>query len=139
MFLPSCRSLICLSILVSGWPQFSGAQTSQTEPGGTEWKYGIQASAGYFNFRDSLYVDTDPDPSGNLGDDWFEFAIKPWVTFERGTKYGAWFGAASWAYARTGKNASEISGGGASSYDFDKLYLGRRQGTRETGLFELAS
>ena len=95
-------------------------------------------SAGYFNFRNSLYVDIDPDPPGNLGEDWTEFTVMPWFGFERDTSAGTWFGKVSWAYARTGDDASEISGGHASSTDFDSLYLGWRHGSIDTGQFEVA-
>ncbi len=70
------------------------AGSAETETTGTQWKYGIQASAGYFNFRNSLFVDVGPNPPGNLGEDWFEYAIKPWVSFERETSKGTWFGSA---------------------------------------------
>jgi hypothetical protein len=64
--------------------------------------------------------------------------IRPWVSFERSGAAGTWFGAASWAYARTGDDASEISGGHASSTDFDNLYLGWRAGSPQSGQFEVA-
>jgi hypothetical protein len=112
--------------------------SADDESGDTRWDYGVKVTAGYFNFRNSLYVDIGPDPPGNLGEDWTEFAIKPHVGFERDTSFGAWFGEASWAYARTGDDASEISGGRASSTDFDNLYLGWRYGSVNTGQFEIA-
>jgi hypothetical protein len=115
------------------------AGSSETETTGTKWKYGIQASAGYFNFRNSLFVDISPNPPGNLGEDWFEYAIKPWVSFERETSKGTWFGSASWVFAGTGADASEISGGHARSTDFDQLYLGWRYGSPQTGQFEVAA
>ena len=115
-----------------------GAGASDQESGDTRWDYGIRMSAGYFNFRNSLYVDIDPDPPGNLGEDWTEFTVMPWFGFERDTSAGTWFGKVSWAYARTGDDASEISGGHASSTDFDSLYLGWRHGSIDTGQFEVA-
>ena len=127
-----------LMCLAAAWALQLSAQSSEPESTGTAWKYGIQASAGYFNFRDSLFVEIDPDPPGNLGDDWLELVIKPWVSFERETGNGTWFGAASWAYARTSENASEISGGDASSASFDNLYLGWRHGSPGSGQFEVA-
>jgi hypothetical protein len=103
------------------------------------WSWGIAAHAGYFNFRNSLYVDRDPDSPGNLGEDWLEFVVKPWAEFEKHNGDGAWFGKASWAYVRTDKNAAEISGGHADSADLDELYLGFRTGSLETGQFEIAA
>ena len=41
------------------------------------WSYGVDGAAGYFNFRDSLYSDHEPDPPGSLGEDWLEFFVKP--------------------------------------------------------------
>jgi len=102
------------------------------------WEYGILAGGGYFNFRDSLFADVEPDPPGNLGEDWLEIYIKPWAAFEWSTDYGTVFGKASWAYARTGDAAADISGGQGDSTDFDDLYLGWRIGSVESGLFEVA-
>jgi len=59
------------------------------------WSWGISANAGYFNFRNSLYVDHDPDSPGNLGEDWLEFAVKPWAGFEMNDGDSSWFGKAS--------------------------------------------
>jgi hypothetical protein len=114
------------------------AQSSESTPNGTRWEYGVKAAIGYFNFRDSLFVNVGPDPPGNLSDDWTEFFIKPWVSFERETNIGTWFGSASFIYAKTGDDASEVSGGGAGSADFDDLYIGWRYGAKESGQFELS-
>ncbi len=134
---PKKRYLLCVAMIWSA--QLSAQSTdSDAQINGTTWEYGIEASAGYFNFRDSLFVNIDPDPPGNLSDDWLEFVIKPWVSFDRKTGTGTWFGSVSWAYARTGDEASDISGGGASSASFDKLYLGWRYGSPESGQFEVA-
>jgi len=103
-----------------------------------DWSWGISANAGYFNFRNSLYVDHEPDSPGNLGEDWLEFVVKPWAEFERHDGDSSWFGKGSWAYVRTDEDAAEISGGHAESADFDELYLGYRKGSVETGQFEIA-
>lgn len=103
------------------------------------WSWGTTANVGYFNFRNSLYVDREPDSPGNLGEDWLEFVVKPWAEFEKHRGDSTWFGKASWAYVRTDKSAAEISGGHADSADFDELYLGFRKGSVETGLFEIAA
>jgi hypothetical protein len=115
------------------------AQTGKSESTGTDWKYGLQASAGYFNFRNSLFVEIEPDPPGDLSDDWLEYAIKPWVSFEHAGESGAWFGAASWVFSGTAEEASAISGGEARSTSFDDLYLGWRFGSPETGQIEVAA
>jgi len=104
-----------------------------------DWSWGVSANAGYFNFRNSLYVDREPDSPGEHGDDWFEFVVKPWADFEKPVGEVTWFGRATWAYVRTDKNAAEISGGHADSADFDELYLGFRNGSIETGQLEIAA
>ena len=104
-----------------------------------DWSWGVSANAGYFNFRNSLYVDREPDSPGDLGEDWLEFTLKPWAEFERPVGDVTWFGRASWAYARTDKNAAEISGGHADSADIDQLYLGFQKGSIETGQLEIAA
>jgi hypothetical protein len=88
------------------------------------WDWGLRGGLGYFNFRNSLFLDIEPDPPADHGEDWAEFYIKPWVSFENTLDSGAVFGKASYAYARTDDDAVQISGGGADSYDFDELYLG---------------
>lgn len=129
---------VYLLFLSAMWPLSLSAQHSNAGPAGTSWKYGINAAAGYFNFRDSLFVNVEPDPPGNLSEDWAEFFIKPWASFKHNTNTGTWFGAVSWAYAKTGDDASEVSGGGASSTSFDNLYLGWRYDSLTSGLFEIA-
>ena len=94
----------------------------------SDGQYGIDAGLGYFSFRDSLFVDIDPDPPGNLSDDWGEIYIKPWISLEVGLGNGELFGKASFAYTRTGDDAAEIAGRSADSWDFDALYLGWRYG-----------
>jgi hypothetical protein len=64
---PKKRYFLCVAMI---WSAQLSAQST-----GTIWEYGIQVSAGYFNFRDSLFVNIDPDPPGNLSDDWLEFVI----------------------------------------------------------------
>ncbi len=119
------------------WSVQLNAQTADSQNTGTTWDYGVLVSMGYFNFRNSLFAEIDPDPPGNLSDDWGEFFVRPWVSFERSGDAGTWFGVASWAYARTGDDASEISGGHAGSTDFDNLYLGWRFGSPQSGQFEV--
>lgn len=131
------RSVHLVAVLCC-WCLAGLVQAEEPESEDKWWNYGIQVSGGYFNFRNSLYQEIDPDPPGNLGDDWTEFAIKPWVGFERKTPAGTWFGEAGWAYARTGDDASEVSGGHASSTDFDSLYLGWRYGSVQCGQLEVA-
>lgn len=136
MLKPGIFLMMCLSgaLSSSGLQAQSKDEDASTPP--IQW--GVLGGAGYFNFRNSLFVEIGPDPPGNLSEDWYEFFFKPWVAFERDTEHGTWFGKASWVYARTGKNASEISGGGAHSTDFDELYLGWRKGDPVAGMIEIA-
>ena len=117
----------------------SAASADDRAAGSGGWEYGITAGLGYFNFRNSLFTEIDPDPPGNLSDDWFEFFARPRVAFEYESGPGTFFGEASWAYARTGSDAADISGGTADSTDFDKLYLGWRTGFGDEGRFEVAA
>jgi hypothetical protein len=119
-------------------PATVGAQESAaSEP--FQWSWDVYGGLGYFNFRNSLFVRPDPDPPGNLSEDWFEFYIKPRMAFTYRTAKGEWFGEADWAYVRTDDAAAEISGGGADSADLDRLYLGWRSVGGEHGDFEIAA
>ncbi len=138
MFKRACFVQYCLIPLVIVWSPVLYAQSPEPDSTDTTWKYGIKAAVGIFNFRNSLFARTDPDPPGNLSDDWAEFFIKPWASFSHDSGTGTWFGAFSWAYARTGDDTSVISGGDASSTDFDDLYLGWRYGSPPSGQFEVA-
>lgn len=117
-------TLLCALLALTTVQNVRSSESQADESG---WKYGVQASTGYFNFRNSLYVEIDPDPSGDLSEDWLEYALTPWVSFEHQAGSGAWFGKASWVLAGTAKHASEISGGDANSANFDDLYIGWRQ------------
>jgi hypothetical protein len=128
--------LACLTLYAGAQSTSVWAQDADPQ---SDWSYGIGGGAGYFNFRNSLYVDREPDSPGDLGEDWLEFVVKPWLEMEKQTGDITWFGEASWAYVRTDDNAAEISGGAADSADFDDLYVGFRKGSIETGQFEVAA
>jgi hypothetical protein len=50
-------------------------------PSGLDWTFNFDASWGNFGFMNSLYTNPKPDqPSGNLGDNWFEGSVKPALT-----------------------------------------------------------
>jgi hypothetical protein len=86
--------------------------------------WGVTMGLGYFSFRHSLFLDIEPDPAGNPGDDWFEFYLKPWVSFQYDAPGGGTLhGKASYAYAKTEDDRSSGSGGSPSSSDPDDLYL----------------
>lgn len=101
-----------------------------------EW--GIVAGAGYFDFRNSLYADRQPDPPLDLGDSWLEYFVKPWFTASHETGGVTLFGQASFAFAVTASDAPNIAGGDAESGDFDDAYVGVRIGAPETGEWQIA-
>jgi hypothetical protein len=115
------------------------AQEGETSTEPLQWDWGVSGGMGYFNFRNSLFVRPDPDPPSNLSEDWFEFFVKPWISFSYRSGGGEWFGEAAWAYVRTDDAAADIAGGGADSADLDQLYLGWRSVDGEHGDFEVAA
>lgn len=130
------RLILSMLVLAWGWPLL--AADSSGDGGDSMFQWGLNGGFGYFNFRNSLFVDREPDPPGNLSDDWFEFSIKPRLSFSREAGPGEWFGDLSWVYARTDDDASEIAGGGADSADFDDMYLGWRMEKDHLGSLQLA-
>jgi len=90
--------MICLAAALPG--SELKAQSGDQQDSASPILWGVQVGAGYFNFRNSLYVEVGPDPPGNLSEDWYEFIFKPWASFEWDTEFGTWFGKASWVYAQ---------------------------------------
>ena len=121
---PATASVVTCAVLIAGMilSSFAGAQDAD-EDEDFSWDWGSLGGFGYFNFRNSLFVDREPDSPGNLSEDWGEFFIKPWVSFEYAAGTGVFYGKASWAYSKTGEEAAEIAGGGASSSDLDDLWV----------------
>ena len=116
------------------------AETSTTEPAAdTAWSFewGVSGGAGYFSFRDSLFIDRPPDPSGILGDDWAEGWVEPWVEFAGPLGPGELFGRAAYAWVGNGDEASALIGGDAHSHDPDEVYLGYRLSSSRNGEFEI--
>ena len=128
----------CILFAVFLYSSHSLADDNSGNEGKNVWSYGVTAGLGYFNFRDSLYIDREPDPSGDLGEDWAEFYVKPWLEYGQSMGGNVIFAKGSWAYVRTDDDAAEIGGGAADSADFDDLYVGIRRGSTETGLIEVA-
>ena len=81
------------------------------------WGYGFRTGAGYFSFRNSLFVDHKPDPPGDLGDNWFELFVEGWLAYQVKVGNGLLYAHGSVAYARTDDNAAAISGGAADSLE----------------------
>jgi hypothetical protein len=42
-----------------------------------EWRFNFEAGFGTFGFLNSLYTNPRDEPSGDLGDNWFEGFVKP--------------------------------------------------------------
>lgn len=104
-----------------------------------EYEWGLDAGAGYFNFRNSLYADREPDAPAELGDRWTEYYLEPWISGERSLGAVQLFGKVSYTYAATASGAPELSGGDADSAGFDDAYIGLRYGDAERGEWTLAA
>ena len=72
-------TLIGLMILASSTQALAQGRRSTGLPKKAQWTFNIDAGLGSFGFAHSLYTDVKPDPSGNLGDSWFESYVKPAV------------------------------------------------------------
>jgi hypothetical protein len=127
-------------------PQEPAQKPPETEaestglPSGLRWKFNFDASWGNFGFMNSLYTDPKPDqPSGNLGDNWFEGALKPTLTGTYTTK-GTWevYGKISAVGERTYGAAPTLVGEDASSFKPEDLAFGVRSGNALGSLGENA-
>ena len=99
-------------------------------PHGLDWTFNFDASWGSFGFANSLYANPKPEePSGNLGDNWFEGAMKPAIT-------GTFTSAKSWQLSgkisavgeRTYGAAPSLVGEDASSFKVEDLSLDWKSG-----------
>jgi hypothetical protein len=109
-------------------------------PSGLEWTFNLDASWGSFGFANSLYTDPKPEqPSGDLGDNWFEGAAQPALTGTY-TAAQAWqlYGKLSVVGERTYGAAPGLVGEDASSFGVEDLHLGWRSGKLWEGLGEHA-
>jgi hypothetical protein len=103
-------------------------------PGGVDWTFNIDASWGSFGFANSLYTDPKPEqPSGDLGDQWFEGAVKPALTATY-TDSTSWelYAKASVVGERTYGAAPSVVGEDASSFKVEDLHVGWRSGNALT-------
>ena len=99
-------------------------------PGGLDWTFNFDASWGNFGFANSLYTNPKPEqPSGDLGDNWFEGAAKPALTGTF-TSSKSWqlYGKLSAVGERTYGAAPSLVGESASSFKVEDLHLGWRSG-----------
>jgi hypothetical protein len=136
-----CACGIAIAIGVALWgaaPVGVFAQTAPPEsearstglPAGVEWTFNLDASWGSFGFMNSLYTNPKPgQPSGDLGDNWFEGSVKPALTGAYHTP-GGWmiWGKASVVGERTYGAAPSLVGEDASSFKAEDLAFGLRSG-----------
>ena len=107
---------------------------------GLEWEFNLDASWGSFGFMNSLFANPKPEqPSGDLGDNWFEGAVKPALSATY-TSRKSWqlYGKVSSVGERTYGSSPRLVGEDASSFQVEDLYVGWRSGTTLGGLGENA-
>ncbi len=99
-------------------------------PGGLDWTFNFDAAWGTFGFMNSLYTNPKPEePSGNLGDNWFEGSVKPTLTgtYTTASTWKLW-GKLSAVGERTYGAAPSLVGEDASSFKAEDLAFGVRSG-----------
>ena len=116
------------------------AMTLPGLPGGLDWTFNFDASAGTFGFADSLYTDPKPEqPSGDLSDNWSEVSIKPAASVAYTMASSSQiYGKLSAVGVRTFGAAPSLVGDDASSFDIEDAYIGWRSGNSIAGLEENA-
>jgi hypothetical protein len=129
--------LVTASIRAQEPPPEPAAPPAESEarstglPHALAWEFNFDASVGAFGFQNSLYTNPKPEqPSGNLGDNWLESAMKPAIT-------GTFTSAKTWqlyaklsaAGERTFAAPPSLVGEAASSFKVEDLALGWRSGT----------
>ncbi len=99
-------------------------------PSGLDWTFNFDATWGSFGFANSLYTDPRPEePSGDLGDQWFEGAVKPALTATfTASNSSQLYAKVSGVGERTYGAAPSLVGEDASSYDVEDLHVGWRSG-----------
>jgi hypothetical protein len=133
-FLPAARHPGVLGAIVLALASPVSGQEPEAAPAGlpegVEWTFSFNASWGSFGFANSLYTDPKPEqPSGDLGDNWFEGSIKPALSMEYNTDdSGQFYGSLSAVGERTYGAAPTLVGDDASSFDVEDVYIGWRSG-----------
>jgi len=137
---PTLKACVAAALLAFGTASAAVAQEAeppeQTEarssglPSGIDWTFNLDATWGTFGFMNSLYTDPKPEqPSGDLGDNWFEGSVKPALTATY-TSSESWqlYGTLSAVGERTYGAAPSLVGEDASSFKVEDLHLGLRSG-----------
>ena len=106
-------------------------------PKNINWEFNFDAGWGTFGFANSLYTDVRPDPSGNLGNNWFEGYVKPALSASYALGQSELYGKVSAVGERTYGAPPSIVGESASSFKQEDLYVGWRSGTSLGGTEDL--
>jgi Alginate export len=99
-------------------------------PSAVDWTFNLDATWGFFGFKDSLYQNPKPDDiSGDLSDNWMEGSIKPALSGVYKLSEGSeLYGKVSVVGERTYHAPPPLVGGEASSFGVEDLYIGWRSG-----------
>jgi len=97
-------------------------------PKKVKWTFNLDAAGGAFGFGNSLYTEVRPDPSGNLGSNWFEGYAKPAISGSFALGKSELYGKFSVVGERTFATPPTIVGESASSFKQEDMYLGWRSG-----------
>jgi len=98
-------------------------------PKSENWTFNFDAAWGTFGFGNSLYTDVRPDPSENLGNNWFEGFIKPALSGHIALGRSELYGKLSAVGERTYGAPPTLVGESASSFKQEDVYIGWRSGT----------
>jgi hypothetical protein len=126
-----------LGFMLLAWAGQALAQDSaatEARPTGlpkkVQWTFNLDAGFGAFGFANSLYnPNKEPDPSGNLSDNWEESFVKPKLSGEISLGKSTLYGAASVVGERTFSAPPPLVGTEAASFGPEDLYIGWRSGT----------
>jgi len=102
-------------------------------PKKVKWTFSFDAAWGSFGFANSLYTNSRPDPSGDLGDHWFEGSIKPALSASFALGKSELYGKVSGVGERTYGPPPSVVGESASSFMQEDLYVGWRSGKSLSG------
>ncbi|MGE5359270.1 MAG: alginate export family protein [Bacteroidales bacterium] len=119
-------------------PKPAGETRPTGLPSGLDWTFNFDAAWGTFGFMNSLYTNPKPDqPSGNLGDNWFEGSVKPTLTAAYTTS-STWqlVGKVSAVGERTYGAAPSVAGEDASSFKAEDLSFTVKSGKAFPSLSE---
>jgi hypothetical protein len=111
-------------------PKSASDTRSTGLPPGLDWTFNFDAAWGNFGFMNSLYTNPKPDqPSGDLGDNWFEGSLKPTLTATYTTRRTWQFaGKVSAVGERTYGAAPSALGDDASSFKAEDLSFTLKSG-----------